>query len=78
MAFYDWFIIKKKDNNHLENILHILPNTRSPLQNNGRANQIYLTAINQELGDYLIQFFPIELLVYDNVQVGDRENINQK
>ena len=63
--------------NHLENIVHLLPNTHSPLQNNGRANQIYLTAINQELGDYLIQFFPDELLVYDNVQVGDTERIDR-
>jgi hypothetical protein len=63
--------------NELDNIVHLLPNTHSPLQNNGRANQIYLTKINQELGHYLIQFFPAELLVYDSVQVGDTENIDQ-
>ena len=62
---------------HIRQIQSFLPTSRSPLQKNGKANQIYLTHLTDELGNYLIQFFDQKRLFYDNGKVGSKENIEQ-
>lgn len=64
-------------NEHMDNIRPFLPDVHSPLQQNGRANQIYLVQLNQELGEYFINFFDESILFYDNAQVGSTEDVEQ-
>ena len=64
-------------NEHIDDIRPLLPNVRSPLQKNGRGNQIYLVQLNQELGEYFINFFNENILFYDNAQLGETEDVEQ-
>jgi hypothetical protein len=62
---------------HLDTIKSFLPTEHSPLQKNGLANQIYLVQLNEELGEYLINFFDERTLFYDNAQIGQTEDVEQ-
>ena len=62
---------------HINQIRPILPSVRSPLQESGRANQIYLAELNNELGNYFIKFFDQHSLFYDSGQIGEPEDVEQ-
>ena len=62
---------------HIKEIRSSLPSHRSPLQENGRANQIYLASLPKVIGDYFLGFFDSEVLFYDRSQVGETELVEQ-
>ena len=55
----------------------LLPKNYSPLNNNGDANQIYLTQIPSSLGNYFRKARNESMVLYTKSQSGDTETIDQ-